>query len=122
MYGTGLDINVNTSENNTPNWVTKVGIGYYSGNHDYPYVILGAGTSEKGDGKGCVYKLGNGLWIGDACIVEAGGNYAGGESSASDISSSYNKATGIFVDLSKGKIYQYIKGVPSEIGSGGKFG
>lgn len=97
----------------------KIGIGYHEGLHDYPYIMLGAGTDNSGSNIGCIYKLGDGFWIGDSSIITAGGKYPGGKDSAIDISSSYKQATGIFIDFNNEKIYQYIKGVPSEIGSGG---
>lgn len=118
MTETGLNVYIENSR--------KIGMGYYSGNHDYPYIILGAGTDTAGANTSCVYKLGAGVWIGDASITIVGGEFPGGQTSASDISDSYKQATGIFIDFTNEKIYKYIKGVPSEIGSGGsataKFG
>jgi hypothetical protein len=103
--------------------VKKLGMGYYEGLHNYPYITFGAGTDEIGTNTGCIYKLGEGLWIGDSSIISAGGQFPGGQSSVADISASYKQATGIFIDFLNEKIYKYIKGVPSEIGSGGaKFG
>lgn len=96
----------------------KLGMGYHEGLHDYPYITLGAGTDNSGSNIGCIYKLGEGLWIGDASITNAGGGYPGDKDTITDISSSYKQATGIFIDFKNEKIYQYIKGVPSEIGSG----
>lgn len=120
MTGTGLNVNVDTSDDDVPNWSRKIGIGYYVGQDDYPYIILGAGTNTAGDGKGCVYKLGRGLWIGDSSIIKSGGMYPGDKTTASDVSST--SATGIFIDLYDGKIYQYIEGSCSEIGSTATFG
>jgi hypothetical protein len=112
MSETGLDVYVKDDKGN---WSQKIGIGYYSGNYDYPYIILGAGTNKLGENTGCVYKLASGLWIGDASIVNAGGEYPGDKTSASDISTNYKNATGIFIDLVGDKIYKYIKGVPYDI-------
>jgi hypothetical protein len=115
MSNTGLEVYVI----NGVEWTKKIGIGYYSSNYDYPYIILGAGTNEQGSNKGCVYKLGEGLWIGDAYIVRLGGKYPGGAETLMNVSDISENITGIFIDLNNEKIYQYIRGVPSEIGSGG---
>lgn len=116
MTGTGLDVYV---QDVNDKWANKIGIGYYRGNYDYPYITLGAGTNEARADTGCIYKLSEGLWIGDASIIEDGGKYPGNMDTVSDISSTNKQATGIFIDFKNEKIYQYIKGVPSEIGSGG---
>lgn len=100
--------------------INKLGMGYFEGLHNYPYITLGAGTDVSGSNIGCIYKLGSGLWIGDASIIEKGGDFPGGMvGSPADIAVSCPQATGIFIDFENEKIYQYIKGVPSEIGSGG---
>lgn len=101
----------------------KIGLGCYSGNWSYPYLSLGVGAGTSANGSGLVMKLGSGVWIGDSSILTAGGNYPGGESSATNISSSYSNATGIFIDFNNDIVYRYYEGVPSEIGSGtAKFG
>lgn len=99
--------------------VQKLGMGYFEGLHDYPYITFGAGTNVIGSDKGCVYKLGEGLWIGDSSIIDKGGDFPGGMTvSPTDIAVSCPQATGIFIDFKNEKVYQYIKGVHSEIGSG----
>lgn len=107
MSETGLDVYIDGAN--------KIGMGYTDGQYDYPYITLGAGTNTTGEGIGCIYKLASGLWIGDASVADVGGEYPGGETSATDISSSYPNATGIFIDLVKGKNYRYTKGVPKDL-------
>lgn len=111
MSATGLEVFVNG--------VKKIGMGYYkdsSGDkYDYPYVILGAGTDGVGSNIGCIYKLENGLWVGDASITKVGGKYPGGKDTVTDISSSYAQATGIFIDLTNEKIHRYTAGVPKDL-------
>jgi hypothetical protein len=81
----------------------------------YPYVILGAGIDADGRNRGCIYKLGKGLWIGDECIVGAGGDYPGGRDEVEDINKDYYQATGIFIDLEDAVMYQYNAGTPQPI-------
>ena len=107
MSETGLDVYIDGAE--------KIGMGYTGGDYDYPYITLGAGTTATGEGICCIYKLAYGLWIGDASVAQTGGNYPGGETTASDISLDYPNATGIFIDLENGKNYRYTKGVPKEL-------
>lgn len=108
MTSTGFDVYIKNAK--------KFGIGHYSGKYDFPYIVLGAGTNIAGKDIACVYKLTNGLWIGDASIANIGGKYPGGENTPIDISNgSYDQATGIFIDLQNEKIYKYIAGVPTDL-------
>jgi hypothetical protein len=106
----------------------KLGIGYktYTDAKDvtttYPHITLGVGAGNASEQEGLIYKLGNGLWIGDASVLILGGNYPGGKKYVEDISDTIPYATGIFVDVTNNAIYQYINGVPSIIGSGGSGG
>jgi hypothetical protein len=114
MSRTGLDVYAN--------YAKKIGMGYTESDgdilYDFPYITLGVGTNPTtSENVGCVYKLANGLWIGDASITKGGGDYPGGKSSATDISATYKQATGIFIDLTNEKIYKYLKGVPTELSS-----
>ncbi len=93
----GLDVYIDGS--------CKIGMGYTSGLYDYPYLILGAGSNNAGDGKGCICKLTKGLWIGDASVAKTGGNTPDG----------INNATGIFIDLGNDTIYKYINGIATEL-------
>ena len=98
----------------------KAGIGYWTTEAcEYPYLILGVGTGTAAAGAAIVQKLGAGIWIGDGCIVSAGGLYPGNESSPVSIASKFPNATGIFIDFDGDAIYRYINGAPSDIGSGG---
>lgn len=116
MDGNGFSVYKGSS---TP----KIGLGCYSGQWDYPYLILGVGAGTSASSSGLVIKLGEGIWIGESSILTAGGSYPGGMSYVANISSSYPNATGVFVDFSGDKVYRYYKGVPTEIGSGtAKFG
>lgn len=100
----------------------KLGIGYRNFGTTYPHITLGVGAGYVADGSGLIYKLGNGLWIGDSSVLILGGDYPGGKSSVADISAVIPYATGIFIDFYYDKIYQYKNGVPTEIGSGGSGG
>ena len=94
----------------------KVGIGYYSGDMNYPYVSLGIGAGYSGNGIGSICKLGNGIWIGDSSVIQYGGDYPGGGSgSIINISSFCPYATGIFIDFSTDKVYKFLKGVYTEM-------
>jgi hypothetical protein len=80
------------------NFVSKnrgnlVGIGYYSGNYDYPYIVLGQGVDDSGTDKGLIKKYANGIWIGDSDSMNAS------NPSATSI--------GIFIDFTNGKLYRY---------------
>ena len=118
MSSTGL--NVFIYDETQEKWENKIGMGYFSGIHEYPYITLGAGTSSNSlQNVGCICKLGYGLWIGDASIVDKGGDYPGGAlESPSDFPLSSKNATGIFIDLQKDTMYKYINGVCSELASG----
>lgn len=85
----------------------KIGLGLDTvGATDYPYLVLGAGSSDRSTGSGIVKKFGNGIWIGDDSAL--------GVSSFSAIT-----GTGIFISFNGGKIYQLLNGTSSEIGGGG---
>lgn len=116
--GIGSDSFSEMSEKGFDIWVNgarKVGIGCYEGNENYPYISLGVGVNAEGRNAGCVYKLGKGIWIGDASIVEAGGDYPGGAKGITDIFDDYPQATGIFIDLDSGVLWQYNNGSPNSI-------
>lgn len=126
MDGSNFCLYVRSNKNGErKKYYKKIGLGFYSAGYDYPYITLGAGNDEAGSGIGCVYKLENGLWIGDASICNIGGKYPGGKTSAEDISGTYTagngyqyscpNATGIFIDLVNGIIYKYEKGYPIEL-------
>ena len=107
MSETGFDVWVDGAK--------KIGIGCFEGNEDYPYISLGVGVNATGRNAGCVCKLGRGIWIGDTSIIKAGGNYPGGMDNVIDIFEDYPQATGIFVDLNSGVIWQYNQGTPQHI-------
>lgn len=93
----------------------KLGMGYipaYNFDDDktvnHPYISLGVGSGNTGNGAGAIFKYGNGLWIGtsdDSFIL------GGEEPKISEAS----KLTGIFIDFYYDKIYKYINGVPTEL-------
>ena len=95
------------------NEANKIALGYVTKDWTYPYLILGEGSGYSGSGAGVVYKMDNGLWIGDSCVVPYGGSYPGNTTHAEDISLS--NATGIYIDFNNDKIYKYIKGKVSEL-------
>lgn len=103
-----------------PDGSAKVGIGYIESYYNYPYVILGEGSGYTTVGSSVVYKLGNGVWIGESSVLSKPGDYPGGYASGiTDISDELPNATGIFIDFNNDKIWKYTKGVPEEISSGG---
>lgn len=109
MTEKGLDIK-------DPSGNSKLGTGYDTVNNvTYPFLKIGAGSGAASSGAGLVYKLSSGLWVGDGSIAGVGGSYPGGQSSVTDISSSYPHATGLFIDFYNDRIYKYINGVPTAI-------
>lgn len=102
----------------------KMGIGYIANGYNYPYMVLGEGTGYSGSNAGLVYKLGEGMWIGDSSVLPYGGDYPGNGTSVNDMSAELPSATGLFIDFSADKIYKYIKGKPTELtdSSGGGSG
>lgn len=70
-----------------------VGIGYYSGNYDYPYIVLGQGVDDSGTDKGLIKKYANGIWIGDSDSMNASNPSA--------------TSVGLFIDFTNGKMYRY---------------
>lgn len=130
VLNTGLNLFV--YDKNREQYIEKLGIGFYHGYYDHPYITFGAGTGESTDGDkytgkqvGCIYKLGNGLWIGDASACNVGGDYPGGQSEVTSLSPTYTDGkgynrdgrniSGIFIDLYNGKTYKYEKGIPTQI-------
>lgn len=75
------------------------GIGYYSGNKELPYIVLGAGVDDYGTDKGMIKKYTNGIWIGDGDGLE--GNSPTG--------------TGIFINFNTGAIQKYVNGSASAL-------
>lgn len=75
------------------------GIGYYSGNKELPYIVLGAGVDDYGTDKGMIKKYTNGIWIGDGDGLE--GNSPTG--------------TGIFINFTTGAIQKYVNGSASAL-------
>lgn len=87
----------------------KIGLGYYSNYYSYPYLSLGIGSGVAKDDAGLVMKFGSGIWLGTSDVVNSGGSRP---------PTGHSTTTGIFVDFSADKIYQYIQGTKSELGSG----
>lgn len=77
-----------------------IGMGYYAGNYNYPFITLGQGVDEWGTNRGMIKKFTNGLWIGDSDSIS---------------SSTVGSGTGIFINFSNNKIYKYIDGTPTEL-------
>lgn len=116
MSNTGFNLFVYNDDQNK--YENKIGIGYTPGNYNYPYITIGAGTTGYGTDTSCIYKLGSGLWIGDASIIGTGGEFPGGKNGLSDISTTYPYATGVFIDLTNEEIHKYVCGVPTQFGGG----
>ena len=76
-------------------------LGAESSNWTYPYLRLGIGNSSTSGG--IVMKMANGIWVG---TDQSGGNEPSG-------------GTGLWVDFTDDKLYKYLGGTKSEIGSGG---
>lgn len=74
------------------------GIGYYAGNYNYPYVVLGSGVDDAGTDRGMIKKYSNGIWIGDS----------------DNLSSATPGGTGIFVNFTTGKFYKYVNGTATQ--------
>lgn len=89
----------------------KIGLGYYQGNYSYPYLSLGIGSGTYGTDAGLVAKFQYGIWIGTSNVLGYIG-YHGAPPSGDE------ETDGIFINFNTGKIYQYLAGVRSEIGSG----
>jgi hypothetical protein len=58
MAGSGLNYYSNTGG-------SVLGIGYYPGKWNYPYIVFGQGVDSSGTDKGMIKKYGAGIWIGD---------------------------------------------------------
>lgn len=69
------------------------GIGYYSGNKELPYILLGAGVDSGATDQGMIKKYTNGIWIGDSDSINS--------------SSPSAYSVGIFIDFTNGKLYRY---------------
>lgn len=97
---------------------TKIALGYDSDDYTYPYVILGAGTGYTSNGAALVYKMGNGIWIGDSSVMKYPGNCPGGGSVAGTVNTILPHATGIFIDFAEDEVYVYRNGFCEVCGSG----
>ena len=97
---------------------TKIALGYDADDYTYPYVILGAGTGYTSNGAAIVYKMGNGIWIGDSSVMRYPGNCPGGGSSAGTVNTILPHATGIFIDFAEDEVYVYRNGYCEVCGSG----
>ena len=75
------------------------GIGYYPGNYNLPYIILGSGVDSVGTDRGMIKKYTNGIWIGDSDNMTS--NSPGG--------------TGIFINFNSGTIQKYNNGSVSTL-------
>lgn len=115
MDGSGISVYAPRS-GSTENPKIGMGLSAVAGT-DYPFISLGIGSGEITSGYGIIQKLERGIWIGDSSIVDAGGRYPGGQTSITDISSQYPDATGIFISFNPDKVYKYLEGVPSELGT-----
>lgn len=119
MTSDGLNVNVDNAmkvkigSNEISKWIEGTNEVVTT---SYPYITLGAGSNEVGLNKSCVCKLGKGMWIGDECILNEGGDYPGGTSKVENISEKFSQATGLFINFENNVIYQYNAGVPQAIG------
>lgn len=86
-----------------------VGDEYY-----YPYIFVGAGSESTK--RGCIEKMRNGLWIGDASVFGYENLYPGTNTPPSH-GASTSLGTGIFLDFENGKIFTYQGGKIREIGT-----
>lgn len=83
-----------------------IGLGYREvGSNHFPVIMMGQGIDASGTDQGMIKKYANGIWIGD--------------NDDADYSSpgASRTSNGIFVDFQNGKIYKYINGAASELGS-----
>ena len=79
-----------------------IGLGYQSAGYDYPYIILGKGVDSQGTDRGMIKKFSNGIWIGD---------------NDAEWSSQVGSGDGIFINFTEHKVYKYLNGTGSEIGT-----
>lgn len=96
MNDTGLELHTESSAA-----VPLIDIGYHQSLYQYPYIIMGQGGTG-GINKGMIKKFSNGVFIGN---------------NTDETSSTISSGTGLFVDFNEGKIYKYINGYGSELGS-----
>lgn len=75
------------------------GIGYYSGNKELPYIVMGAGVDDYGTDQGMIKKYTNGIWIGDSDGLE----------------SNSPTGTGIFINFNTGAVQKYVNGSASAL-------
>lgn len=74
----------------TENDYCKLSLSYLNDNYVYPYILIGAGTSNEATySQGLVMKLQNGLWIGSADVLDATATPSYG-----------TKSAGIFINFS----------------------
>lgn len=76
-----------------PSGLLKAQLGYTSGQFDYPFLQLGAGSDAPGS-KGMIKKFRNGLWIGNNVQENADGRF-----------SPQTGCHGIFCDFEAGEVY-----------------
>lgn len=77
-----------------------IGMGYYPGNYNYPYILLGAGVDAYGTDRGMIKKYSNGIWIGDSDGVSG---------------STVGRGTGLFVNFGQNRLYKYENGVATQL-------
>ena len=99
--------------------LTKIALGYDSDEYTYPYVILGAGTGYASNGAAVVYKMGNGIWIGDSSVMKYPGDCPGGFDENGNINAILQHATGLFIDFVEDEVYIYRSGWCEALGTGG---
>lgn len=77
-----------------------IGMGYYPGNYNYPYIIFGAGVDSYGSDRGMIKKYSNGIWIGDSDGIS---------------SSTVGSGDGIFIRFTDHTIWAYKNGSAKQL-------
>lgn len=72
-----------------------MGIGFYPGRYNFPYIIFGDGVDSNGTDRGMIKKYSWGIWIGD------------NDGQQNDEPT----GTGLMIDFAKGRLLKYVNGV-----------
>lgn len=92
MSSSGMDFKSDTGGN-------LMGIGFYPGRYNYPYIIFGDGVDSIGTDRGMIKKYAWGIWIGD------------NDGQLNDEPT----GTGIMIDFVNHRVLKYENGTPAEL-------
>ena len=107
-----------TLYDNSNNPKIELGAGSLSSTYVHPYIQIGSGIKgDEKNTKGCIHKMGYGLWIGDSSTIDHEADYPNTDVAPKD-GDDTDLGTGLFFDFKNGNIFKYVNGKISEIGSG----